>query len=95
MVVADRIDATATQTVNELCAYGVEATKVLVDLTTFAGANFPCRATTSDSPSLMNSSWVTVWTMPNVTAIWRTFALCRENEQLYRVEIEYRVPSTE
>jgi len=38
VVVADRVDASATQTVNELRGHGVEATKVLVDLATFAGA---------------------------------------------------------
>jgi dihydroxycyclohexadiene carboxylate dehydrogenase len=38
IVVADRVDASATQTVNELRGHGVEATKVLVDLATFAGA---------------------------------------------------------
>jgi dihydroxycyclohexadiene carboxylate dehydrogenase len=38
VVVADRVDASATQTVSELHGHGVEATKALVDLTTFAGA---------------------------------------------------------
>ena len=38
IVVADRVDASATRTVNELRGHGVEATKVLVDLATFAGA---------------------------------------------------------
>jgi NAD(P)-dependent dehydrogenase (short-subunit alcohol dehydrogenase family) len=38
VVVADRVDASATQAVNELHGHGVEATKALVDLTTFAGA---------------------------------------------------------
>ena len=38
IVVADRVDASATETVNELRGHGVEATKVLVDLATFAGA---------------------------------------------------------
>src|SRR5262249_15142225 len=39
IVVADRIDETATQTVAELREHGVDATKVLVDLGTFAGAH--------------------------------------------------------
>src|SRR6266581_5907088 len=38
IVVADRVDASATQTVAELRDHGVDATKVLVDLGTFAGA---------------------------------------------------------
>jgi dihydroxycyclohexadiene carboxylate dehydrogenase len=38
IVVADRVEASATQTVNELRGHGVEATKALVDLATFAGA---------------------------------------------------------
>jgi dihydroxycyclohexadiene carboxylate dehydrogenase len=38
IVVADRVDEGATQTVAELREHGVEALKVLVDLSTFAGA---------------------------------------------------------
>src|SRR5712691_5275926 len=38
IVVADRVDESATETVSELRDHGVEATKVLVDLATFAGA---------------------------------------------------------
>jgi NAD(P)-dependent dehydrogenase (short-subunit alcohol dehydrogenase family) len=38
VVVADRVDASATQTVDELRRHGVAAAKVLVDLGTFAGA---------------------------------------------------------
>jgi NAD(P)-dependent dehydrogenase (short-subunit alcohol dehydrogenase family) len=38
IVVADRVDASATQTVAELRQHGVEAAKVVVDLGTFAGA---------------------------------------------------------
>ena len=38
VVVADRVDASATRTVSELRGHGVEAAKVLVDLATFAGA---------------------------------------------------------
>jgi dihydroxycyclohexadiene carboxylate dehydrogenase len=38
VVVADRVDASATETVKELRGHGVEATKALVDLATFAGA---------------------------------------------------------
>jgi NAD(P)-dependent dehydrogenase (short-subunit alcohol dehydrogenase family) len=38
VVVADRVDAGATQTLAELREHGVDAAKVLVDLGTFAGA---------------------------------------------------------
>ena len=38
IVVADRIDASATQTMTELHAHGVEARKAIVDLSTSAGA---------------------------------------------------------
>ena len=38
IVVADRVDASATAAVLELREHGVDATKVLVDLATFAGA---------------------------------------------------------
>ena len=38
IVVADRVDEGATHTVAELREHGVEALKVLVDLSTFAGA---------------------------------------------------------
>mgnify|MGYP002651082807 CR=1 FL=1 len=38
IVVADRVDESATQTVAELRQHGVEALKVLVDLSTMAGA---------------------------------------------------------
>jgi len=38
VVVADRVDEGATQTVAELHEHGVQALKVLVDLSTFAGA---------------------------------------------------------
>src|SRR5215475_1948492 len=38
IVVADRVDEGATQTVAELREHGVEALKMLVDLSTFAGA---------------------------------------------------------
>lgn len=38
IVVADRVDASATRTESELREHGIEATKVLVDLGTFAGA---------------------------------------------------------
>src|SRR5690242_10499734 len=38
IVVADRVDESATQTVAELRDHGVDARKVLVDLGTFAGA---------------------------------------------------------
>jgi dihydroxycyclohexadiene carboxylate dehydrogenase len=38
IVVADRIDASATRTLTELHEHGVDALKVLLDLSTFAGA---------------------------------------------------------
>ncbi|MDA1324343.1 MAG: SDR family oxidoreductase [Proteobacteria bacterium] len=38
IVVADRVDEGATQTITELREHGVEAIKVLVDLSTFSGA---------------------------------------------------------
>ena len=38
IVVADRVDASASETISQLRDHGVEATKVLVDLGTFAGA---------------------------------------------------------
>ena len=67
MVVADRIDATATQTVNELCAYGVAATKVLVDLTTFAGAQAlmtEARNAYGRIDVLVNNVGGTIWIKP-------------------------------
>jgi NAD(P)-dependent dehydrogenase (short-subunit alcohol dehydrogenase family) len=39
VVVADRVDASATETVKELREHNVEAMKVVVDLSTFAGAH--------------------------------------------------------
>src|SRR5712671_643026 len=38
IVVADRVDASASETVSQLRDHGVAAAKVLVDLGTFAGA---------------------------------------------------------
>lgn len=38
IVVADRVEATATETVDELLAHGVDAMKVVIDLGTLAGA---------------------------------------------------------
>src|SRR6266852_807225 len=38
IVVADRIDASASRTLTELHEHGVDAQKVLLDLSTFAGA---------------------------------------------------------
>src|ERR671931_2655616 len=38
IVVADRIDASATRTLTELREQGIDALKVLLDLSTFAGA---------------------------------------------------------
>lgn len=39
IVVAERIDAAATRTTNELLEHGVEAIKAVVDVSTFAGAS--------------------------------------------------------
>src|SRR5262249_46728146 len=38
IVIADRVDLAASQTLTELSEHGVEAKKVIVDLSTFAGA---------------------------------------------------------
>ena len=67
VVVADRVDATATETVTELCDHGVEATKALVDLGTFAGAQdlmVQARAAYGRIDALVNNVGGTIWIKP-------------------------------
>jgi dihydroxycyclohexadiene carboxylate dehydrogenase len=67
VVVADRVDATATETVNELCDHGVEATKALVDLGMFAGAQelmAQARAAYGRIDVLINNVGGTIWIKP-------------------------------
>ena len=67
IVVADRVDATATDTVAELRSHGVEATKVLVDLGAFAGAQSlmtQARAAYGRIDVLVNNVGGTIWMKP-------------------------------
>ena len=67
IVVADRVDASATQTVAELRDHGVEATKVLVDLSTFAGAQdlmAQAREAYGRIDVLVNNVSGTIWIKP-------------------------------
>jgi dihydroxycyclohexadiene carboxylate dehydrogenase len=67
IVVADRIAAGATQTLDELTAHGVEATQVLVDLATFAGAHSlmtQARAAYGRIDVLVNNVGGTIWIKP-------------------------------
>jgi len=67
IVVADRIDESAMQTVGELREHGVEATKVLVDLGTFAGAQELMAAAKSAYGRidvLVNNVGGTIWIKP-------------------------------
>ena len=67
IVVADRVDASATQTVAELRDQGVEATKVLVDLSTFAGAQdlmAQAREAYGRIDVLVNNVGGTIWIKP-------------------------------
>src|ERR1043165_3704966 len=67
IVVADRIDESARQTVGELREHGVEATKVLVDLGTFAGAQELMAAAKSAYGRidvLVNNVGGTIWIKP-------------------------------
>jgi len=67
IVVADRVDASATQTVAELRDHGVEATKVLVDLSTFAGAQdlmAQAREAYGRIDVLVNNVGGTIWIKP-------------------------------
>lgn len=67
IVVADRVDASATQTVAELRDHGVEATKVVVDLATFAGARdlmTQAREAYGRIDVLVNNVGGTIWIKP-------------------------------
>jgi dihydroxycyclohexadiene carboxylate dehydrogenase len=67
IVVADRVDETATETVTELRNHGIEATKVLVDLGTFAGAqDLMIQAQTAYGriDVLVNNVGGTIWIKP-------------------------------
>jgi dihydroxycyclohexadiene carboxylate dehydrogenase len=67
IIVADRVDAAATQTTNELREYGVEAIKVVVDLGTFAGAEDLMTQTVAAFGRidvLVNNVGGTIWMKP-------------------------------
>src|SRR5262249_42431015 len=67
IVVADRVDESATQAVAELSDHGVEATKVLVDLATFAGAQelmAAARTAYGRIDVLVNNVGGTIWIKP-------------------------------
>lgn len=67
IVVADRVDESAMQTLAELAEHGVDATKVLVDLGTFAGAQELMAAATKAYGRidvLVNNVGGTIWIKP-------------------------------
>jgi NAD(P)-dependent dehydrogenase (short-subunit alcohol dehydrogenase family) len=67
VVVADRVDGTATAAVAELREHGVEAMKVLADLGTFAGAEMlmkEARAAYGRIDVLVNNVGGTIWIKP-------------------------------
>jgi NAD(P)-dependent dehydrogenase (short-subunit alcohol dehydrogenase family) len=67
IVVADRVDESGTQTVAELADHGVDATKVLVDLGTFAGAQelmAAAKKTYGRIDVLVNNVGGTIWIKP-------------------------------
>jgi NADP-dependent 3-hydroxy acid dehydrogenase YdfG len=67
IVVADRIDESATEAVTELRESGVEATKALVDVGTFAGAQEligAARAAYGRIDVLVNNVGGTIWIKP-------------------------------
>jgi NAD(P)-dependent dehydrogenase (short-subunit alcohol dehydrogenase family) len=67
IVVADRIDAGASETVKELQDAGIEATKALVDVSTFAGAQELVRAAQAAYGRidvLVNNVGGTIWIKP-------------------------------
>ena len=67
IVVAERVEETAADTVDELRAHGVEAVAALVDLSTFEGAqNMIAQATDAFGPVdvLVNNVGGTIWMKP-------------------------------
>src|SRR6266849_333107 len=67
IVVADRVDASATETVTELRDHGVEVMKALVDLSTFAGAQdlmTQAQKTYGRIDVLVNNVGGTIWIKP-------------------------------
>jgi NAD(P)-dependent dehydrogenase (short-subunit alcohol dehydrogenase family) len=67
VVVADRVEETAAETVTQLCGHGVDATKVVVDLSTFAGAEdlmVQARAAYGRVDVLVNNVGGTIWIKP-------------------------------
>jgi NAD(P)-dependent dehydrogenase (short-subunit alcohol dehydrogenase family) len=67
IVVADRIDDGATEAVSELRGSGVEATKALVDVSSFAGAQElmgAARAAYGRIDVLVNNVGGTIWIKP-------------------------------
>jgi len=67
IVVADRVDASATQTETELRDHGVEVMKALVDLSTFAGAQdlmTQAQKTYGRIDVLVNNVGGTIWIKP-------------------------------
>jgi dihydroxycyclohexadiene carboxylate dehydrogenase len=67
IVVADRVDASASETMSQLRDHGVDATKVLVDLGTFAGAQAlmtQARKAYGRIDVLVNNVGGTIWIKP-------------------------------
>ncbi len=67
IVVADRVEASATETMSELRDHGVEATKVIVDLGVFAGAQelmSQTRKAYGRIDVLVNNVGGTIWIKP-------------------------------
>ena len=67
IVVADRVDASASETVAQLRDHGVDAAKVLVDLATFAGAQTlmsEARKAYGRIDVLVNNVGGTIWIKP-------------------------------
>jgi dihydroxycyclohexadiene carboxylate dehydrogenase len=67
IVVADRVDASATETLSQLRDHGVKAAKVVVDLATFAGAQelmTQARKAFGRIDVLVNNVGGTIWIKP-------------------------------
>lgn len=67
IVIADRVDATATEATKELVDQGVNATKILVDLSTFSGAQsliHQARQVYGRIDVLVNNVGGTIWIKP-------------------------------